>query len=99
MAKYYIIAGEASGDLHGSNLMRGLYAEDPGADIRFWGGELMDSVYKEHQDGTGLVRDYKDGAVMGFTQIILHWRAFAKRFSDCTRDISEWKPDVVSLID
>ena len=44
MAKYYIIAGEASGDLHGSNLMRGLYAEDPGADIRFWGGELMDSV-------------------------------------------------------
>ena len=99
MAKYYIIAGEASGDLHGSNLMRGLYAEDPGADIRFWGGELMDSVYKEHQDGTGLVRDYKDGAVMGFTQIFLHWRAFAKRFSDCTRDISEWKPDVVILID
>ena len=79
--------------------MRGLYAEDPGADIRFWGGELMDSVYKGHQDGTGLVRDYKDGAVMGFTQIFLHWRAFAKRFSDCTRDISEWKPDVVILID
>ena len=99
MARYYIIAGEASGDLHGSNLMRGLYSEDPEADIRFWGGALMDSVFKEHQDGTGLVRDYKDGAVMGFTQIFLHWRAFAKRFSDCTRDIREWKPDVVILID
>ncbi len=99
MSKYYIIAGEASGDLHGSNLMRGLYAEDPGADICFWGGSLMDSVYREHQDGTGLVRDYKDGAVIGFTQILLRWRSFARRFSDCTKDIQEWKPDVVILID
>ena len=97
--RYYIIAGEASGDLHGSNLMRGLYAEDPEADIRFWGGELMDAVYKEHQQGTGLVRDYKDGAVIGFTQIIIHARAFAKRFTDCTADILRWKPDVVILID
>ena len=99
MSKYDIIAGEASGDLHGSNLMRGLYAEDPGADIRFWGGSLMDSVYREHQDGSGLVRDYKDGAVIGFTQILLRWRSFARRFSDCTKDILEWKPDVVILID
>ena len=97
--RYYIIAGEASGDLHGSNLMRGLYAEDPEADIRFWGGGLMDAVYKEHQQGTGLMKDYKDGAVIGFTQILLHARAFAKRFTDCTTDILRWKPDVVILID
>lgn len=97
--RYYIIAGEASGDLHGSNLMRGLYAEDSEADIRFWGGGLMDAVYKEHQQGTGLVKDYKDGAVIGFTQILLHVRAFAKRFTDCTTDILRWKPDVVILID
>ena len=97
--RYYIIAGEASGDLHGSNLMRGLYAEDPEADVRFWGGGLMDVVYKEHQQGTGLVKDYKDGAVIGFTQILLHARAFAKRFTDCTTDILRWKPDAVILID
>ena len=97
--RYYIIAGEASGDLHGSNLMRGLYTEDSEADIRFWGGGLMDAVYKEHQQGTGLVKDYKDGAVIGFTQILLHARAFAKRFTDCTTDILRWKPDVVILID
>lgn len=97
--RYYIIAGEASGDLHGSNLMRGLYAEDPEADIRFWGGGLMDEVYKSHQSGTGLVKDYNEGAVIGFTQIILHARAFARRFKDCTEDIVRWKPDVVVLID
>ncbi len=97
--RYYIIAGEASGDLHGSNLMRGLYAEDPEADIRFWGGGLMDEVYKSRQSGTGLVKDYNEGAVIGFTQIILHARAFARRFKDCTEDIVRWKPDVVVLID
>ena len=67
--KYYIIAGEASGDLHGSNLMRGLYQEDSAADIRFWGGDLMNEVYKEHQDGVGLVQDYKDGAHLHFEVI------------------------------
>lgn len=99
MAKYYIIAGEASGDLHGSNLMRGIYAEDPSADIRFWGGGLMDAVYKEHQDGEGLVSDYNAGAVMGFTQIFLQLRKFAGRLKDCAADITAWKPDVVILID
>ena len=52
--KYYIIAGEASGDLHGSNLMKGIYAEDPKADIRFWGGDCMNDVWKSHQDIEGL---------------------------------------------
>ena len=97
--KWYIIAGEASGDLHGSNLMRGLYAKDPECDIRFWGGSLMDSVYKEHQSGNGLVEDYKAGAVMGFSQIFLHLRKFAGRFGDCCKDIVAWNPDAVVLID
>ena len=54
MARYYIIAGEASGDLHGSNLMRGIFQEDPSAQVRFWGGALMDSVYRDHQVPGGL---------------------------------------------
>lgn len=67
--KYYIIAGEASGDLHGSNLMKGIYAEDPQAEIRFWGGDLMNSVWGStalktnpdlHPVSSGLVRHYKD---------------------------------------
>lgn len=94
-----MVAGEASGDLHGSNLMRGIYAEDRDADCRFWGGELMNGVYKEHQDGIGLVHDYKDGAVIGFVQIILNARKFLGRLGDCCKDILAWKPDVVILID
>lgn len=97
--KYYIIAGEASGDLHGSNLMRGLYQEDPAADIRFWGGDLMNEVYKEHQDGVGLVQDYKDGAIIGFIQVALKARSYFEKFKRCFADISSWYPDVVILID
>ena len=97
--KYYIIAGEASGDLHGSNLMRGLYQEDPAADIRFWGGDLMNEVYKEHQDGVGLVQDYKDGAIIGFIQVALKARSYFEKFKRCFADISSWNPDVVILID
>lgn len=97
--KYYIIAGEASGDLHGSNLMRGLYQEDPAADIRFWGGDLMDEVYREHQDGVGLVQDYKDGAIIGFIQVALKARSYFEKFKRCFADISSWNPDVVILID
>ena len=97
--KYYIIAGEASGDLHGSNLMRGLYQEDPAADIRFWGGDRMNEVYKEHQDGVGLVQDYKDGAIIGFIQVALKARSYFEKFKRCFADISSWNPDVVILID
>ena len=97
--KYYIIAGEASGDLHGSNLMRGLYQEDPAADIRFWGGDMMNDVYKEHQDGVGLVQDYKDGAIIGFIQVALKARSYFEKFKRCFADISSWNPDVVILID
>ena len=97
--KYYIIAGEASGDLHGSNLMKGLYARDPEADIRFWGGNLMNEVYKANQSGEGLVQDYKDGAVIGFVQVLFKARAYADRFKRCFADIMEWQPDAVILID
>ena len=97
--KYYLIAGEASGDLHGSNLMRGLYEQDPQADIRFWGGGLMDQVYKAHQSGQGLVKDYREGAVLGFVEILLSARSLMKKIKFCQEDIMAWKPDVVVLID
>lgn len=91
--KYYIIAGEASGDLHGSNLMKGIYAEDPQADIRFWGGDLMKSV------GGELVRHYKEGAIIGFVEVFVKARMLLGNVSFCKKDIKEWNPDVVILID
>lgn len=91
--KYYIIAGEASGDLHGSNLMKGIYAEDPQAEIRFWGGDLMNSV------SSGLVRHYKEGAVMGFVEVLMKARKLLGNVRFCKKDILAWKPDVVILID
>ena len=91
--KYYIIAGEASGDLHGSNLMKGIYAEDPHADIRFWGGDLMKSV------GGELVRHYKEGAIIGFVEVFVKARMLLGNVSFCKKDIKEWTPDVVILID
>ena len=91
--KYYIIAGEASGDLHGSNLMKGIYAEDPHADIRFWGGDLMKSV------GGELVRHYKEGAIIGFVEVFVKARMLLGNVSFCKKDIKEWNPDVVILID
>ena len=97
--KYYLIAGEASGDLHGSNLMRVLYARDPEADIRFWGGGLMDAAYMENQSGSGLVRDYREGAVMGIWEVFVQARKLLRRVRSCEEDILAWKPDVVVLID
>ena len=91
--KYYIIAGEASGDLHGSNLMKGIYAEDPQAEIRFWGGDLMAQV------GGELVRHYKEGAVMGFVEVLAKAGKLLKNVRFCKEDILVWNPDVVILID
>ena len=91
--KYYIIAGEASGDLHGSNLMKGIYAEDPQAEIRFWGGDLMAQV------GGELVRHYKEGAVMGFVEVLAKAGKLLRNVKFCKEDILAWKPDVVILID
>ena len=97
--KYYIVAGEASGELHGSNLMKGLYQEDPQAHIRFWGGPLMDAVYKAHEEGEGLVEDYRAGAVMGLVEVLRKGPSLLKRFARCKADIAAWRPDVVILID
>lgn len=104
--RYYIIAGEASGDLHGSNLMKGIYSEDPDAQIRFWGGDLMEGVWSIFQNGphlhaseNGLVRHYKDGAVMGFVEVLAKAGRLLGNVSFCKKDILEWKPDVVILID
>ena len=105
--KYYIIAGEASGDLHGSNLMKGIYEEDPQADIRFWGGDCMESVWSVFQNNpsqarlgpSGLVRHYKEGAVMGVIEVLAKARKLLKNVDFCKKDILEWNPDVVILID
>ena len=104
--KYYIIAGEASGDLHGSNLMKGIYAQDPDADIRFWGGDAMYGVWKVLQNlptpssnNAGLVRHYKEGAVMGFVEVLAKAGRLLKNVDFCKKDILAWQPDVVILID
>lgn len=91
--KYYIVAGEASGDLHGSNLMKAIVKEDPTADIRFWGGDLMQEV------GGTLVMHYKERAFMGFIEIIMNLRKILGMISFCKKDIAEFKPDVVVFID
>ena len=92
--KYYIIAGEASGDLHGSNLVKGLLAEDPSAEVRFWGGPMMAAAA-----GHEPVMDYRDTAVMGYLEVLLKGFSIARNLSLCKKDISAWKPDVVILID
>lgn len=91
--KYYIIAGEASGDLHGSNLMKGLYAADPQCDVRFWGGDRMAAV------GGTMVRHYKATAVMGFVEVLAKANKILGNLSFCKKDILEYSPDVVILID
>lgn len=91
--KYYILAGEASGDLHGSNLMKALYKEDPDADIRFWGGELMQEV------GGTLVSHYKERAFMGFFEVITNLRKITKFIKKCKRDIASFEPDALIFID
>ncbi|MGM9748577.1 MAG: lipid-A-disaccharide synthase [Candidatus Cryptobacteroides sp.] len=99
--KYYIIAGEASGDLHGSNLMKGLYEEDPNAEIRFWGGDKMLEVYESNSKNAtgGLVKHYKDGAIIGFVEVLLKAKSLLGNVSSCKQDILGWNPDVVILID
>ena len=97
--RYYIIAGEASGDLHGSNLIRGLAAEDGAAQLRFWGGDMMLAAARENGVQAQLVRHYRDGAVMGFTEVLAKGRRLLRNVEFCKSDILAWKPDVVVLID
>lgn len=91
--KYYIIAGEASGDLHASNLMRALKAKDPEAEFRFFGGNLMQAV------GGTLVKHYRELAYMGFVQVALHARTILRNMRLCKEDIAAWAPNVVILVD
>ncbi len=91
--KYYIIAGEASGDLHASNLMRALKAKDPEAEFRFFGGDLMLAV------GGTLVKHYRELAYMGFVQVALHARTILRNMRLCKEDIAAWAPNVVILVD
>lgn len=91
--KYYIIAGEASGDLHGSNLIRALKAKDKGANVRCWGGDLM------KQAGGTLVKHYKEMAFMGFLEVLINIRAIFKNITFCKQDIENFNPDVIIFID
>lgn len=91
--KYYIISGEASGDLHGSNLMKEIFQKDPNADIRFWGGDLMEDV------GGTLVKHYRDLAFMGFAEVLMNIRTIFKNIKVCKEDIARFRPDILVLID
>ncbi|UWX65948.1 lipid-A-disaccharide synthase [Empedobacter stercoris] len=91
--KYYIIAGEASGDLHASNLMKELKLKDPHAEFRFWGGDLMQA-----QGGT-LVKHYRDLAFMGFAEVVMNLKTILGNISVSKKDIETYKPDAVILVD
>ena len=91
--KYYLIAGEASGDLHASRLMRALKQRDPAADFRFFGGDLMAA------EGGTLVKHYRELAYMGFIPVLMHLRTILRNMKMCKTDISDWRPDVVILVD
>ncbi len=91
--KYYLIAGEASGDLHASHLMQALKQRDSEADFRFFGGDLMAAV------GGTRVRHYRELAYMGFIPVLLHLRTILKNMKMCKEDIAQWQPDVVILVD
>jgi lipid-A-disaccharide synthase len=91
--RYYIIAGEASGDLHGSNLIKSIHEQDGHADIRCWGGDRMEA------SGAKLVKHYRDLAFMGFVEVIIHLRTIFRNIDFCKKDILAYKPDVLVLID
>ena len=91
--KYYLIAGEASGDLHASHLMQQLQQQDAAAEFRFFGGDMMAAV------GGTCVKHYRELAYMGFLPVLLHLRTILKNMRFCKEDIKAWQPDVVILID
>lgn len=91
--KYFLVAGEASGDLHAAHLMKALANEDPAADFRYFGGDAMKAV------GGTLLRHYSTLAFMGFIPVIMHLRTILRGMAQCKKAIEEWKPDVVILVD
>lgn len=91
--KYYLVAGEASGDLHGANLMKALKQEDPDAQFRYYGGDLMQA------EGGTLQKHYSEMAFMGFTEVLLNLRTILRNMKACKADILAYRPDVLVLID
>ena len=91
--KYYLVAGEASGDLHGANLMKGIAKHDPQAEFRYFGGDLMSA-----QGGT-LVKHYREMAFMGFLEVVKNLGTIKRNMAECQADIAAFEPDVVILID
>ena len=91
--KYYLIAGEASGDLHASRLMRAMKEQDEEAEFRFFGGDLMAA------EGGTLVKHYRELAYMGFIPVLMHLRTILRNMKRCKQDITEWEPDAVILVD
>ncbi len=91
--RYYIIAGEASGDLHGAALIKALRAQDGAAEVRAWGGDKMQAA------GATLVKHYRDLAFMGFVEVIKHLGTILRNIDFCKKDIAAFKPDVLVLID
>ena len=93
--KYYIIAGEPSGDLHGSNLMRGIIKEDDAAQFRFWGGDRMAEV----GGAENLDKHYRDTSFFGIAQVLRNLRKIFGQIAECKRNIEAFDPDVLILID
>ena len=91
--KYYLIVGEASGDLHASNLMKSIKAVDAGAEFRFFGGDLMSAV------GGTRVKHYRELAYMGFIPVLMHLRTIFANMRLCKKDVEEWAPDALILVD
>ena len=91
--KYYLVAGEASGDLHGANLMKAIKERDPLAEFRFFGGDLMQA------EGGTLVKHFADMAFMGFYEVLANLKTILKNLKFCKQDIAAWQPDVLVLID
>ena len=91
--RYYLIAGEPSGDLHASRLMRSLKHRDAEAEFRFFGGDLMAA------EGGTLVKHYRELAYMGFIPVLMHLRTILRNMAACKQDIAAWHPDVVILVD
>ncbi|MFM7234924.1 MAG: lipid-A-disaccharide synthase, partial [Flavobacteriales bacterium] len=91
--KLYIIAGEASGDLHGSNLIKAMRLQEPSLDIRAWGGDLMKA------QGADVVKHYRELAFMGFYEVVINLRTIMRNFRFCEEDVAAFQPDALILID
>lgn len=91
--KYFLIAGEASGDLHGANLIKAIRQQDPGAGFRFWGGDLMNAA------SDGLLMHYKNITIMGFVEVLFNLRTILRNIDLCKQHIMDYKPDAVILVD